>query len=38
MRAGALPMHLDFSLCSYETKIVITRSPDNLNGQTFFAT
>ena len=38
MRAGALSMHFNFSMCSYEAKIVITRSPDNLNGQIFFAT
>ena len=35
MKAGVLPMHIIFSMCSYETKVVISRSPDNLNGQTF---
>ena len=27
--------HINFSMCSYETKIVTTRSADNLNGQPF---
>ena len=36
MKAGVLPMpHINFSMCSYETKIVVTRSADNLNGQPF---
>ena len=35
MKPGVLPMHIKVSKCSYEVKIVITRSADNLNGQRF---
>ena len=35
MEAGVLHMHINYSVCSYETQIVITRSGDNLNGQAF---
>ena len=35
MKADVLPMHINFSMCSYETKIVITRSADSINGPTF---
>ena len=35
MKASVLPMHINFSMYSYETKIIITRSGDNLNGRSF---
>ena len=35
MKAGILPMHINSSMCSYETKKVISCSPGNLNGQIF---
>ena len=31
-----LPMHINFSMCSYETKTGITCSGDNLNGHPFY--
>ena len=35
MKAGVSPRHINFSMFSYETKTVITRSGDNLNGHPF---
>ena len=35
MKAGVLPMDINFPMCSYQTKIVVTRSGDNLNGHPF---
>ena len=35
MKAGVLHMHINFWICSHETKIVVTRSGDNLNGHPF---
>ena len=35
MKAGGLSAHINFSMYSYETKIVITRSGHNLNGHSF---
>ena len=36
MKTGVLPMlHINFSMCSYGTKVDITRSADGLNGQPF---
>ena len=34
MKTGVLPMlHINFSMCSYGTKLDMTRSADSLNGQ-----
>ena len=35
MKAGVLSMHINFLMCSYDTKIGITSSGDNLNGHPF---
>ena len=35
MKSGVLPMHINFSTCSFKTKIVITCSAGNLIGCLF---
>ena len=35
MKAGVLPMPINFLMCSYYTQIGITPSGDNLNGHPF---
>ena len=36
MKPGVLPLNINVSTCSYQTKRVITRSADNVNEQSFW--